>query len=405
MSVDESVGHAPARRLPGATVLQIVPALMDEPGARAAVNVASALLCSGARALVAGESGILIGQLQALGGEWVEVPGATLNPLKLRRNARALGDLIATERIDIVHAYSGPTAWSAHTAIRESGAGLVTTYAGVPAGRIDRASLYQGALAHGHRIITESDYAADLVMKRHGIAPERIITIPHSVDTSRFDVSVVSADRIAVLQHGWGIRPGWRVVLVPGRLSPAKGQVNVIDAIRILVNGGMRRVAFILADDSGGDREYSRTIATRIEAQGVAGLVRRVGHCPDMPAAYAIADLIIVPTVEPAPSNQTAAEAQAMGRPVIASSVGALPEIVLAPPRVPEDARTGWLVDPSDPIELARAIAAALALDNPIRDALGERGRRLAEVRFSPPRVAAAALEVYASVLEDGIER
>ena len=66
-----------SRRLPGATVLQIVPALTDEAAARAAVNVASALLRSGARAMVAGGPGMLVGQLQALGGEWVQFASAS----------------------------------------------------------------------------------------------------------------------------------------------------------------------------------------------------------------------------------------------------------------------------------------------------------------------------------------
>src|SRR5262249_45364552 len=69
VSVDEGPGRMLARRLPGATVLQIVPSLSDQPEARAAVNVASALLRSGARAMIAGSPGMLVGQLQALGGE------------------------------------------------------------------------------------------------------------------------------------------------------------------------------------------------------------------------------------------------------------------------------------------------------------------------------------------------
>src|SRR5689334_12425043 len=102
MSVDTALARSTSRRLPGATVLQIVPALADRPAARAAVNIASALLRSGARALVAGGAGMLVGQLQALGGEWVRFAGETLNPIKLRSNARMLAELIARERIDVV---------------------------------------------------------------------------------------------------------------------------------------------------------------------------------------------------------------------------------------------------------------------------------------------------------------
>ena len=80
--------RVPRRTLAGATILQIVPALYEEPNARAAVNVAFALLQAGARALVAAEDGPLVGELRAFGGEWIEFPNATANPLRLRKNAR-----------------------------------------------------------------------------------------------------------------------------------------------------------------------------------------------------------------------------------------------------------------------------------------------------------------------------
>jgi glycosyltransferase involved in cell wall biosynthesis len=400
MSVEEATTRPLSRRLPGATVLQIVPALIDEPAARAAVNVAAALLRSGARALVAGGPGMLVGQLQALGGEWVQFASATHNPVRLRSNARTLSELIAGERVDIVHAYNATAAWSARTAIHETGAFLITSYAGAPPGRTDFAAIYQGALARGDRVITESEYAADLVIKRHDTPADRISVIPRSVDTARFDPTAVSVERIAVLRHAWGIRPGWRVVLAPGRLASEMGQLNVVDAIRILVNGGMRGVSFVIAGDSRSHAEYARLIAERVQAQGIGGLVRRVGHCSDMPAAYSVADLVIVPTLQPTTFDQIAAEAQAMARPVVASAIGALPEIALAPPRVPDAARTGWVCAPDDPIELARALAAALALGSAVRQAIGTRARRHAELSYSPARIAAATLGVYASLLE-----
>jgi glycosyltransferase involved in cell wall biosynthesis len=381
-------------------VLQIVPTLVDEPAARAAVNTATALLRSGARAMVAGGPGMLVGQLQALGGEWVQFASAARNPFRLRRNANALAELIASERIDIVHAYCGPAAWSARTAMRDTGAWLVTSYAGAPSERRSLATLYQSALARGHRVIADSEYAADLILKRHEVSAEHVVAIPRSIDTARFDPSAVSPERIAVLRHSWGIRPGWRVILVPGRISPAKGQMAVVDAVRILTNGGMRGVLFVIAGNNGGDAEYARAMAQRIDAQGIGGLVRRTGHCADMPAAYAIAELVLVPGVEPVTFDPIAAEAQAMGRPVIASAIGAFPEIVLAPPRVAEGERTGWLVSAPDPIALARSVAAALARDSASRHAIGAHARRHAELRFSPARVAAAVLGLYSSLLE-----
>ena len=116
MTSDSRDTHFSSHTLAGATILQIVPALREQAVARAAVDVAYALLQSGARALVAAEDGPLVAELKALGGEWVPLVNATVNPLKLRRGARVLERLIASEGVDIVHAQSVGGAWSANMA-------------------------------------------------------------------------------------------------------------------------------------------------------------------------------------------------------------------------------------------------------------------------------------------------
>ena len=89
-----------------------------------------------------------------------------------------------------------------------------------------------------------------------------------------------------------------------------------------------------------------------------------------------------------------------MGRPVIATNVGAIPEIVLAPPQVQEAERTGWLAEPDDALSFARAIAAALAAEAWSYNAIGTQARHLAAKFFMPARTAAATLALYARLFE-----
>lgn len=120
------------RTLAGATVLQIVPALREEPVVRTALNVAFALRQVGARALVAGEDGPLVAELTASGGEWIPLVNTTVNPFRLWRSARALERLFTSERIDIVHAQSAGGAWIANMAAARIGVWIVTTLPDVP---------------------------------------------------------------------------------------------------------------------------------------------------------------------------------------------------------------------------------------------------------------------------------
>jgi glycosyltransferase involved in cell wall biosynthesis len=132
---------------------------------------------------------------------------------------------------------------------------------------------------------------------------------------------------------------------------------------------------------------------------GIDTLCRFTGPCADMPAALAAADVIAVPALQPPLSGRAAAEAQAMGRPVVTTTLGVLPENVLCPPRMRDELRTGWLVRPGNVGEIARAVGAALKLDATAYEALGARARQFAEFMFSPQSVAEAIREVYTSLL------
>ena len=387
------------RSLAGATVLQLVPALRDDPASHAAIDIALTLLHAGARAIVAGDGGPLVGELRAFGGEWLPMPNDTFNPLRIRANARALSQLIASERIDIIHAHSAGAAWSALSATNRMPVFLVTSFPDRLAGNSWPGTAIHGALARGDRVIAPSSLVARAMIERYRIAPERIAVIPRAVDTTAFSPAAVPAERIAMLRRAWGVLPQMRVVLVPGRLTPSNGQMCMIDAARLMVGGGERNAVFVFVGDDRAEPRFTRALRRRAHFHHIDTLCRFVGPCADMPAAYAAADLVVVAPLQPPLSGGAAAEAQAMGRPVVVSSLGVLPENMLCPPRMPDELRTGWLVRPGNVAELARAAGAAMALAPTAHEALGARARQFAEFVFSPQSVAEAIRGVYTSLL------
>lgn len=84
-----------------------------------------------------------------------------------------------------------------------------------------------------------------------------------------------------------------------------------------------------------------------------------------------------------------------MGKPVIVSDAGALPELVM-----PD--RSGWLVPAGDVALLAAALERALALDQPARERLGRQAREFAGARFDLERTAARTIEVYEELARPG---
>ncbi|MBV9555776.1 MAG: glycosyltransferase [Pseudolabrys sp.] len=391
--------RGPARTLAGATILQIVPNLSDSPAGNAAIDIAQTLVQAGARALVASDGGPLGGALRAFGGEWLPMTTDLRNPLKLRKNARILRDMIQGERIDIVHAQSAGAAWSAMSAADRMPVYLVTSFPDRLAPSSWFGNQFEAALARGDRVIAPSAYIAQAMIARYKIPQSRITVIPRRVDTAAFSPAVVHPDRIAALRRSWGVLPNQRVVLVPGRIAPWNGQMGIADAARLLVGNGQRSIVFILAGDDRSERNYARAVLRRAHVHGIDTLFRIVGATTDMPTAIAASDVVVLPALKPPLSGRTAAEAQAMGRPVVVNAVGVLPENILAPPRMPDHLRTGWVARPGDAGELARGIASALILNPAAYDALGARARQYAEFMFSPQSVAVAIRGVYTSLL------
>ncbi len=396
---DLAAGRVLPRTLAGATVLQLVPTLRDDAQVTAALDVARALVRAGARAIVGGEHGPMVDVLRSFGGEYLRYAGQTVHPRKLRENGEALARLVEDERIDIVHARSARTAWSAKIGTEGSVARLV---AELPAGRgaqLRLAGYFFGAVADADRVLAPSMYRAGPTMERYRIPAERVSVVPAAVDLSRFDPMAVQPERVAGLRHHWGIPSGVRVILVPGRVASSNGQITLVETARALDANGIRGITFVLAGEEGHGRLYARALMRRAQDAGVESLFRIVGASDDMPAAHAAADVIALPYIAAPPDGSAAARAQAMARPVVATAVGELPESVIAPPRMPSDVRTGWVVPPGEPAELARALAEALALEAPQYRALAARARQFAEYMFSSRRVADTVLEVYADLL------
>jgi glycosyltransferase involved in cell wall biosynthesis len=385
------------------TILQIIPELETGGAELSAIEIAAAVVRAGGRAIVLSEGGRMADRLTAAGGELVIFPAATKNPLKLLANAKAIERIARQENVDLIHARSRAPAWSALAAARRAKLPFVTTYHGIynENGRTKR--LYNSVMARGDIIIANSRYTADIVKQRHGIPEDRIRIIYRGVDLDAFDPAVVSPERIKALRDRWGVADHQRIVLHAARLTTWKGQGDVIAAAARLRDKAPDCV-FILAGDAQGREDYRDTLLSQIERAGVKDVVRLVGHVDDMPAAFGAAHTAIVASIEPEAFGRAAAEAQAMGCPVISTNIGAPPETVLAPPRAAVADRTGWLVPPGDIPAYEAALLEALSLDETARGATGDRARRHVTASFSTLEMQRATLAVYDSLLKCEME-
>lgn len=391
--------RAKEERFAGITVLQIIPALDAGGAERTTIDIADALTRAGARALVATEGGRLVGELQARGGLWIPFNASTKNPLRIWGNARRLERLVREEKIDLIHARSRAPAWSAKLATKKLNLPFVTTYHGAYSASSPLKKRYNGVMAEADIVIANSNFTAATIKENWPEAAERLRVIHRGTDLTAFTPSAVSFERVEALRRAWNVAPHQRIVLLPGRLTAWKGQRVLIDAAAILKQKGIEDTVFVLAGDAQGRDGYVADLDSRIAARGLKGLVLRVGHCADMPAAYLSAAAVAIPSTSPEAFGRTAVEAQAMGCPVVVSDHGATSETVLAPPEIVGNLRTGWRTPVGDADALADALMEALTLGASARDGLAARARSHVEAHFSLDVMCNATLDAYAELL------
>lgn len=393
------LGRRGKHPLAGRTILQIIPELNSGGAEQATLDIAAALVAVGARALVASEGGRMVSELQAKGGLWQAFPARTKNPLAMFMNQRRLAELIRAESVALVHARSRAPAWVAYGATRRTETPFVTTFHGAYSGNSPLKLRYNSIMAKGDAVIANSTFIAERIARLYPFAAERILVIERGIDFRLFSPNEVDPARVQALRQAWQVASGERIILLAARLSPWKGHKILVEAVRGLVAGGLTATKFIMAGDGQGHGTYLKQVDAAIAKAGLGDIIRRTGHCADMPAALLAATLVIVPSTEPEAFGRVAAEAQAMGALVIATDLGGLPEIVLAPPDVGRGDRTGWRVPPGDAPALAAAMIEALGLGASARETLSARARAHVLRRFSVDRMQAETLAAYAALL------
>jgi glycosyltransferase involved in cell wall biosynthesis len=367
------------------TILQILPRLVVGGAERGTVDIAQAIMQAGGNAIVASQGGPMARELERSRATHIVLPLASKNPLTIWQNAGRLERLIRQYQVDIIHARSRAPAWSALWAARRAGIPFVTTYHDTYHANSRWKERYNSVMAKGDRVIAISEFVAAHIESHYGLDGRVIRTIPRGIDLLRFDPARVPAERKIRLAQDWRLPDDKPIVLMPARLSRKKGHLVLVDALARL---GRTDLCCIIVGDDGRPTSYRKELIDLIHAKGLDGVVRLLPQSPDMAAAYSMADVVVAPSIHAEGFGRVPVEAQAMGRPVVASDLGGFRETIV-------DGVTGLLFPPGDPLRLASAIAEALALSEDERAALAANATGNIQARFTRERMCAATLSVY----------
>ena len=224
-------------------------------------------LLAGHRALITCDGGVLTQAALRAGAEILVLPLDTKSPLAIRRNAGRLAKLIKAQNVDIVHAHSRAPAWSAYWAARRTGKKFVTTYHGTYSENLPFKRRYNAIMAAGDCVVAVSAFIAERIRARHPDIGEKLHIIPGGVDPKKFDPASVLGDRAVRLAQNWRLPLGAPTIMLPGRLTGWKGQMNAISALAQLRHKDA--VLMLVGSDQGRER-YTKSLIDHAAALGVA---------------------------------------------------------------------------------------------------------------------------------------
>jgi glycosyltransferase involved in cell wall biosynthesis len=254
--------------------------------------------------------------------------------------------------------------------------------------------LLRALTAHMDRLVAVSR-AIVAKIAAEGRSGPRVELIYNGVDLSRYD----RQEACCTLPEEYGFVEGTPMVGVVARLEPEKGHDTLLAAWpRVLARVPAARLLIV------GEGSRCDALKDQAEALGLMGepcsgetcvgtrharpgaKVVFTGRREDVPAVTAALDVAVLPSYREA-LGLVVLEAMALSRPVVATNVGGIPEMI-------EHERTGLLVPPHDPAALAEGIV-RLLLDHPLADTLARAGHDLVHERFCVERMVQVVETLY----------
>lgn len=220
------------------------------------------------------------------------------------------------------------------------------------------------------RIIVHGEFLRTQLLSRYGESKKRIFVVPHGIYTiyRKWDDESVKEER--------------NTILFFGRISRYKG-IDVLIKAEPLISKEIPEVKIVLAGGGKGLESY----AARIKNGDRFEIINAFIANEDVPKLFRRAAVVVLPYIEASQSG-VALLSYAFGKPVVVTNVGSIPEIV-------EHGRTGFIVPPNNPEELAKAIVVLLK-DEHLRKEMSQNVIRKASTELAWETIAKKTAEIYA---------
>jgi glycosyltransferase involved in cell wall biosynthesis len=290
-----------------------------------------------------------------------------------------LARYIRRHKIAVIHTTDRPRDAAAAVVLARLGRARCVIHAHVAFDAGWMSGMLQRAIHRADAVIAISEYVGSSV-RAAGIDSSRVHVVANAIDTAAWTPRLGRDERRAE----FGFLPGDIVILSVSRLFPAKGPSDLIRSFALVHEARAdTRLVIVGREVEPGYAAQLKLLAVDL---GVDESVVFAGQRGDVPSLMAAADIYAMPS-QFEPFGLVYLEAMAMQLPIVALDNGGTPEVV--------EAGTVGLLSPAG--DIRSLVDAMLTLiDNPsLREAMGRRGREVAETRFTVERLARGCEDVY----------
>lgn len=293
--------------------------------------------------------------------------------------------LLDEEHVDLIHAHEFDANVQGAIVAALTGIPLIATVHGKNYfwERLRRRLAYRW-VSRRATMVAVSENLKEFIVERVGTSPDRVKVLYNGVDTlPQYDRTEVAKCRAEL-----GLPESHQIVGVVGNLYPVKGHQCLIEGIPLVLEK-CPNTSFVFA----GRGQLEGELRAQARQLGVEERVCFLGLRQDIPRILAMLDVFVLPSLSEGLS-MAILEAMIAEKPVVATTVGGNPELVL-------DGETGFLVPPRDSRMLAAKLV-TLLIDRQLAAQFAERGKRRAEAKFGLRIMVSSYQSLYDECMDSG---
>ena len=379
-------------------VLQVIPKLGYGGAETGCYDIAHFLSENDCGSFLATSGGELLKFVKKDKVKLFRLPVHSKNPFLILFNTLVLILYIIIFKINIIHARSRAPAWSCYFASLITRRIFVTTFHGTYNFKSNFKKFYNSIMLRAKLTIAGSNFIFDHINENYSeylSREKKLRVIYRGINIDYFNPKNISALKKEKLKQEWDIISNQFTILLPGRLTYWKGQEKFIESLNILIEDyNITNFQAIILGSDQGRKVYTKKLVNLVQRYSLIKKVKFISHCKEMPLAYSLADVVISASVEPEAFGRVSVEAQAMGKPIIASNIGGSKETII-------NKKTGFLYSHDDPRELAKILNTVIQLPPDELKLMGNEGIKNITKKFDVETMCQSNLKEYRRLIKN----